>query len=137
EDVSSTSSERRGHLPAPDEVVEHVTRVKHDLVGFHAGGTICRGFANSLGQRNWHEVDTFNLEWSLYLRADKAVKTAYADVDWNTATFEEKLAESAGRLAYLEKPPRTLEPGEYRAYLAPRAMEELMSLLAWNAYSAR
>ena len=52
------------------------------LVGVYAGGTICRGFANSLGQRNWHEVDSFNFDWSLYLEADKAVKGRYAGLDW-------------------------------------------------------
>ncbi len=27
-----------------------------DLVGIYAAGTMCRGFANSFGQRNWHAV---------------------------------------------------------------------------------
>src|SRR5207244_10769792 len=32
---------------------------------------------------------------------------------------------------------RRLEPGEYRAYLAPRALVEIMGLLAWGGCSAR
>ena len=49
-----------------------------DLVGLLAGGPVYRGFANSDGQRNWHEATTFNLQWSLYHRADKAVKSRSA-----------------------------------------------------------
>jgi predicted Zn-dependent protease len=118
-------------------VIERLSRVPHDLVGIYAGGTICRGFANSFGQRNWHEVETFNLEWSLYLKADKAVKNGYAGTVWDSAVFEERLAESAERLFYLDKTPRAVEPGDYRVYLAPRAMEELVALLNWGAWSAR
>ncbi len=34
------------------------------------------------------------------------------------------------QLELLEAPRRTLAPGEYRAYLAPRALEEMTGLLA-------
>jgi predicted Zn-dependent protease len=108
-----------------------------DLVGFLASGTIYRGFANSLGQRNWHEVDGFNLEWSLFLPGDKAVKSGYAGFDWEPAAFRAKLEAAAGELALLALPPRTLEPGEYRAYLGPRALDELVGLLGWGGFSAR
>ena len=137
EDVTSTFSERHGRLPHPDEIVAAMTRSQHDLAGFYAGGTIYRGFANSRGQRNWHEADTFSIEWSLYLRADKAVKETYAGIEWDGAAFDVRLAASAERLGYLERPSRALQPGEYRVYLAPRAMEELMGLLAWGAFSAK
>ena len=89
------------------------------------------------GQRNWHEVDTFNLEWSLHLRGDKAVKDAYAGFDWDAAMFAAKLDATTQRLELLGMPPRTLEPGEYRAYLAPRALEEITNLLNWDGYSAK
>lgn len=139
EEPKSSSIERRGRIPLAEEVVEFVTtRAKGvDFVGFYAGGTIYRGFANSLGQRNWHEVDTFNLDWSLHLQGDKAVKAGYAGFDWDPAVFAARLAESARELELLEIAPRTLPPGEYRVYLAPRALEEIMGLLQWNAFSAR
>lgn len=137
EQPSSTTSERRGTLASADAVLEQVTRSDADLAGFYAGGVIYRGFANSLGQRNWHEVDTFNLEWSLYLRADKAVKDTYAGFDWDSALFAAKLAASRERLELLAQPARTLEPGEYRAYLAPHAVAEVMALLGWDGFSAR
>ena len=135
----STSTERRGRIPRAEDVVERVTSCAKgmDFVGFYAGGTIYRGFANSYGQRNWHEVETFNFDWSVHLHADRAVKDGYAGFDWNASEFEARLNGSAERLQLLKTPPVTLQPGEYRAYLAPRALEEVTSLLQLDAFSAR
>jgi predicted Zn-dependent protease len=134
-----TTSARRGRIPPADEVTSATTRMaRHlDLVGFYAAGTSYRGFANSFGQRNWHEVDTFNLDWSLHLHADKAVKASYAGLDWDSEAFSRRLYESSERLALLEAEPRALQPGEYRAFLAPMALAEVTGLLEWNAFSAR
>ena len=135
----SSASERRGALVSAGAVAQEVVGKAQgrDLVGIYAGGTICRGFANSLGQHNWHEVDSFNFDWSLYLEGDKAVKTGYAGFEWSQETFTGKLHAAADQLKHLENPRRTIEPGEYRVYLAPRALEELMGLLAWGGFSAR
>src|SRR2546426_7049509 len=37
----------------------------------------------------------------------------------------------------LALPVRKIEPGEYRAYLAPRALVDIMGLLSWGGFSAR
>jgi predicted Zn-dependent protease len=139
ETPQSTSSERRGALLSADAVTAEIVGAAQgrDLVGIYAAGTIYRGFANSLGQRNWHEVDSFNFDCSLYLEADKAVKTSYAGLDWARPVFDERLASAERRLADLGKPRRAIEPGEYRAYLGPRALEELTGLLCWGGFSAR
>ena len=139
ETPQSTSNERRGKIASAAEVTGEVigTARGHDLVGIYAGGTVYRGFANSLGQTNWHEVDSFNLDWSLHLEGDRAVKHAYAGLAWDPKAFASRLEESARELADLAKPPRTLELGEYRAYLAPRALEEITGLLGWGGFSAR
>jgi predicted Zn-dependent protease len=135
----SSESVRRGRLAAPEAIVEQAVAAARglDFVGIYAGGTICRGFANSLGQRNWHEVDSFHFDWSLYLEADKAVKASYAGFEWDGGAFQEKLHEAASRLEFVKEKQRTLAPGEYRAYLAPAAMEELMGILCWGGFSAR
>lgn len=139
EEPQSTTSERRGRLPPAEAAIDQVARAagSADFAGFYAAGTIFRGFANSLGQRNWHEVDSFNFDWSVYLAGDKAVKDGYAGFDWDASIFESKLAESLQRLELMRTPQRTLPPAEYRAYLAPRALEEITGLLQWNAFSAR
>jgi predicted Zn-dependent protease len=135
----STSSERRGLLPPSQDVVHEVaTRAADvDFVGFYAAGTMYRAFANSLGQRNWHEVETYNFDWSLHLEGDKAVKGGYAGTHWDANVFAAKLEESARDLARMTSAARTLAPGEYRVYLAPRAMDEVAGLLSWDAFSAR
>ena len=139
EAARSTESVRRGSLAPASEVVDRVLAQANgrDFVGIYAGGTIFRGFANSLGQRNWHEVDSFNLDWSLYRQADQAVKTSYAGFAWDASAFQERLEQAASQLELLERPRRDIPPGEYRAYLAPRAVEEIAGLLSWGGFSAR
>ena len=139
ETPACTVNERRGRLASAEAVVEEAIAAAkgHDMVGFYASGTLYRGFASSLGQRNWHEVDTFNFDWSLYREADQAVKTSYAGFDWNGAAFREKMAQAGEQVQLLAKPRRTLEPGEYRAYLTPAAMVEVMTMLSWGGFSAR
>lgn len=139
EKPNSTVSERRGHIAGTQDVVECVTTAARgsDFVGFYAAGTVYRGFANSYGQNNWHEVDTFNFDWSVHLRADRAVKDGFAGFHWDSDAFDAKLRRSAERLELLNRARVTMQPGEYRAYLAPRALEEVTGLLQWDAFSAR
>jgi predicted Zn-dependent protease len=139
ETPQSSASERRGALAPAEAIVAQVVGAsrERDLVGIYAGGTIYRGFANSLGQRNWHEVDSFNFDWSLYRREDRAVKTGYAGFAWDASAFTEKLEAAAQQLELLEKERRPIAPGEYRAYLAPRALDEITGLLCWGGFSAR
>lgn len=139
ETPQSSDYVRRGKLLRAEAVMEEVVEQARgrDLVGFYAGGTIYRGFANSLGQRNWHEVDSFNFDWSLYLRGDQAVKTSYAGLDWEPASFTRKLEQGIANLEPLARERRTIPPGEYRAYLAPAAMNEVLGMLSWGGFSAR
>ena len=57
-EVCASRLVRNSALPPADEIVETVLAAADglDLVGIYAGGPVYRGFANSLGQRNWHEV---------------------------------------------------------------------------------
>jgi len=139
EEPRSGTSGRRGRLPPAEAVLEQTAHAARglDLVGLYAAGTIVRGFANSLGQRNWHEVDSFNFDWSLHGAGGRAVKTGYAGFDWDGAAFAAKVEDAARALERLEAPVRAIAPGDYRAYLAPRALDELTGLLAWGGFSAR
>lgn len=139
DEVASSRSVRADALPPAEAVVERVLDAAHgeDLVGLYAAGPIWRGFANSDGQRNWHVVSTFNLDWSLYHHADKAVKSAMAGFEWSDEAFGAKMDAAFERLALVARDPRTLAPGRYRAWIAPSAMEEIASLLYWGAFSAR
>jgi predicted Zn-dependent protease len=137
--VASTRSVRGGSLPPSGEVVESVLELARgeDLVGFYASGPMYRGFANSEGQRNWHAVATFSFDWSLYHRADKAVKSLYAGFEWSAAEIAARMASARSRLSLVTRDARTIEPGRYRAWLAPSALEEITSLLCWGGFSGR
>jgi predicted Zn-dependent protease len=130
-----TSTERieRGSIPAPDAALAEIRSAGkgRDLVGIYASGDTFQGFANSLGQRNWFQSSTFNLDWCFYLRADKAAKNLYAGFDWDHDAFAAKVDWSARQVQALEREPISLSPGEYRTYLAPRALEELVQLLSY------
>ncbi len=130
---------RGGPLPPSEQVVNAILDSGRglDLVGLYAAGLVCRAFANSEGQRNWHATTTFNLQWSLHHRADKAVKAAYAGFEWDAGGFERRMDEARAQLALMARPARSLAPGTYRAYLTPSAMEEIAGLLAWGAFSGR
>jgi predicted Zn-dependent protease len=139
EHVQSTSSQRRGALAPAEAVVDQVVTAAQgrDLAGLYAAGTIYRGFANSLGQRNWHEIDSFNFDWSLHNEARQAVKSRYAGSQWDSAVLTERIESAAQELALLAAPARAIEPAQYRTYLAPLALEELTGLLSWGGFSAR
>ena len=109
----------------------------HDLVGIYAAGGIYRGFANSFGQRNWFSTYTYNLDWSLYVQADKAVKSRYAGFVWDPAEFSRRMDAAQAQLAGLSRPARTIEPGEYRVYLAPTALVEIVELLSWAGFGLK
>ena len=137
--VENTAVARQGSLPAAEAVVDEILAAADglDLVGIYAAGPMWRGFANAAGQRNWHAATTFNLQWSLVDRADKAVKSAYAGFAWDGADFRARMAKARERLALVARPSRSLAPGRYRAFLAPSALEEIAGLLGYGAFSAR
>jgi predicted Zn-dependent protease len=128
-----------GQLPAPEDVVGAVASAAHglDFVGFYAGGAVVRAFADSLGSRHWHRVESFHFDWCLYAAGDKAVKTTYAGTHWRAADFAERVAQGARQLPLLALPPRQLAPGAYRAYFAPAAVGELLGTLGWSGFSLK
>ena len=108
-----------------------------DLVGIFANGSQYAGFASSMGQRNWHSSASFNCDWSCYLEKDKAVKSNYAGFDWQQDTLAAKLDSIRQQLSLLSLPAKKLEPGQYRAYLAPAAVNEIISIMAWGGFGLK
>ena len=137
--VRSTERRRSAVLPERDAAVRAVYRAgaDRDLVGIYAAGSTHAGFANSLGQRNWYSAPSFNLDWSFFHDADKAVKAAYAGTQWCAAELERKVASVAEQLAVLAQPAHTLRPGRYRVYLTPSALYEILGILSWGGFGLR
>lgn len=134
------SSNVQAHpLPDTAQVIEEISRAGEglDLVGIYAAGPISRGFASSAGAFGWHQANSFNFDFSLFHANGQAVKASYAGHDWNSEGFARRFAQAREQLAFLGRPLRTLAPGQYRAYLAPAALEEIMGMLCWGGFSAQ
>lgn len=138
-EVNSTEQVRESDLPSPDEALGRVLAAGdgRDLVGIWASGEITNGFANSFGQRNWYSTRSYNLDWSFYLRGDKAVKTAYAGFAWDQAAFERKVSDAAEQLSILTRQPKTIPAGRYRVYMAPVALADFVGMLGWGGFGLK
>lgn len=138
-EVRSTERIVPSTLPPSQDIVDEVLGIVagHDFVGYLSSGPVYRGFANTQGQRNWHEVPSFNLDWSLYHAADKAVKSSYAGFIWEGAAFRAKFEEACRQLAILQRPAITVPPGPYRAFLTPAALSEITAMLNWDGLSEK
>lgn len=139
EESASSVREDPDLLPASDEMVSHLAALADglDLVGLVASGGVYAGFASSFGQRSWHHVHTFHLDWSCHLSEDRAVRCAYAGTRWDPAELERRLADARQQLAVLATPMRTVPAGRYRTYLAPAALRELTGMLGWGGFSCK
>ncbi len=107
-----------------------------DMTGIWACGDNCAGFANSSGQRNWHSVGSFNLDWSVHLGV-QSVKQSLAGQAFEADKLFAAAAEAREILYSLSHQPTQLDPGRYRAYLAPEAMVEILSLLSWGGFGLK
>ncbi len=108
-----------------------------DLVGIYAAGPIWRGFASSFGAFGWHQANSFNIDWSLFHESGQAVKANYAGQVWRADDFTARLRQARAQLGHLGRAPVVLQPGSYRAYLAPAAMDEIAGMLCWGGFSAQ
>ena len=138
-EICSSAKVYPNQLPESAEMTAQILAAgrDYDLVGCQASGLTYAGFANSMGQRNWHSRHSFNIDWSLFLEADKAVKSRYADFTWNSEDFRLRVASAAQQLQILGRPAQTLKPGRYRAYLSPMALEDIIDLMSWGGFSLR
>ncbi|RXJ69049.1 hypothetical protein CS022_23950 [Veronia nyctiphanis] len=98
---------------------------EYDLVGLLVMGQQYIGFANHLGQINWAAYDDFTFSWSIFITADKAAKGSYSGDVWSLDAFQVKLQDSARDAEIMKRDAITLEPGEYRVYLSPAAVDHL------------
>lgn len=130
---------RPGRLPEADAALAALRQdaAGLDLVGHWAAGNLYRGFAGSAGQWHWFEAENFSLDWSLYQRADKAVKGRYAGSHWDPDTQAARIAATRDQLEIMARPAQVLLPGAYRAYLAPAALAEILGVIAWQGLGLR
>ncbi|NQT20368.1 MAG: TldE/PmbA family protein [Planctomycetes bacterium] len=138
-EINNTEQRGDDRLPDREAAVSAILEAGkgRDLVGIYAQGGIFNAFANSLGQRNWFSTYTFHVDWCFYHSKDKAVKSSYADFEWDDDKFERRVAGAVEQLSILAGTPKTIEPGCYRVYLAPAAVSELLETLAWGGFGLK
>lgn len=139
-DLPSTSRDtrdvRHGRLPDGETVVADVVDAAAglDLVGVYVGGPVWRALRTSWGQANDHLVDTWLLDASCVLDADRAVSWRLAGDAWSRRRVVDQLDHVRAILPALGRPAHRLAPSTVRAWLAPEALEEVFSLLSWDAF---
>lgn len=135
----NTETIHENDLPDPGDMVDQITSYANglDMVGILANGTIYSGFSNSLGQRNWHSSKTFNFDWSSYHDKDKAVKKSYAGFHWDKTVLQTIFDDLSIQLDTIKRKSVKIEPGLYRVYLAPAALNEILGMMSWGGFGLK
>ncbi len=135
----STDSIFTHELTDKNQVVDTILTEAHglDLVGYYFGGPIYKGFANSYGQINWFEKSSFVVDTSVYHSGDKAIKQSYAGTKFDRDILAKKFADAKRGLSMFNQEAMTIAPGNYRVYLSPNAVYELLSMINWGGFSRK
>lgn len=128
-----------GRLPPAQDAAEDLIAAGGDLdlVGSLAWGEMTFGFANSLGQFNWHSDDSFHADWSVHGDDRGAVKQSYSGFAWEREFVAGKLAYARDTLGLLQRTPKVLSPGRYRAFLEPTALNGLLQIVGSEGFGLK
>ena len=126
-----------GRLLAPDTVASTLLSTVSDLdfAGIYAAGSVIRAYADSVRQQHWFATESYSLDYSLFTTDGQAVKGTLAGSDWKDEAYKVQIEESRSQLDRMVQPPKPIQRGQYRTYLAPAAVAELMSMLSWGGIS--
>ncbi len=105
-----------------------------DLAGLWCSGPLRRASINSKGQFHYFESDYFFFDYSLY-NGPKAAKGFYSDEIFNHDKFKAKANDTKNKLSLLQKPTVSVPRGQYRVYLEPMAVAEILGTMSWGALS--
>ncbi len=137
-DGNATSRETHfGNLLTPDAVVESVLPEVSglDFTGIYAGGALLRAYADSVGQKHWFATESFALDYSIFAEDGQAVKGTFAGSEWDAAAYSTRLMESRQQFERMAQPPKPIPKGQYRTYLAPAAIAEIINMFSWGGVS--
>ncbi len=132
-------SVRGGSIASPEALIATITDAAGDadLIGFHAAGPVAAALVSNAGHRHYHEAVWSSLDFTIQAGADKAVKQTWSAADWSAPAVARAIAQAREQAQILRRPPKRLDPGAYRALLAPRALADLVGMLGWGGFSLR
>ncbi len=124
-------------LLSPELAVEAIVTPTQgiDFTGLYASGTIVRANYNNLGQKHWFATDSFFVDYSLINSDNKAIKGIFSAKDWDSNAYQKQITDNQKKLQQLELPTKEIKPGNYRTYLAPAAVADLLGMFSWGGIS--
>lgn len=131
-----SSSRYTGDRPSDSDILGLITdQLKtDDCAGFWTSGPVRKASFNSKGQAHFFESDHFFFDYSFY-NGPKAAKGFYSQKNWDENEFKNQVSSTRQKLNLLSKPVQNVAKGQYRVFLEPMAVAEIMGLLAWGAFS--
>ena len=134
---NNTCESHKGSLLQFDNAVDALLPVMQgvDLTGIWASGSIYTGVSNSLGQNHWFETETFSIDYSLINDDKKMVKDCFAGTQWNQKRYEEYITNSKNKLSIMDKKAVKINPGDYRTYIAPAGVADIIDMFSWGGIS--
>ena len=135
--VNSTSVSETKSSIDDDEILDYVimSAGRLDLVGIYSSGYIYTGFANSLGQINWHSNFSFSFDYSIYNKNNNAIKLNYSSKKWDKSKYDIILDNGLKKLEILSNPSKKINTGQYTVYLEPSALNEIIDMMSWGGFS--
>lgn len=132
----SSETFKKSQRPTTAEIIAIIgsTFSDADLAGLWCSGPLRQASINSKGQFHYFETDYFFFDYSIY-DGPRAAKAFYADDNWNLKNFTDGAQEAKNTLALLKKPSLKIQPGQYKTYLGPMAVAEIVGLFNWRALS--
>tara|TARA_B100000609_G_scaffold199345_1_gene202253 strand:- start:4714 stop:6036 length:1323 start_codon:yes stop_codon:yes gene_type:complete len=133
----SSSQNRTGQLLPMEKVVTSLSPAIEnvDLAGIWASGNIFVGYANSKGLSHWFSTDSFSFDYSLVTEDERMVKDTYAGTHFDLNDYNMFMENSILKLSMLKNKAVKLNPGDYRTYIAPAGVSDLLGMFSWNGLS--
>ncbi len=130
-------------LPSVEETVAFIAQTAHDLdlVGLLTQGRVFRYVRHTKGVRHTFKTHSLVFDYSVYGertnegKIQSVKQIVYATRDAHMS-IHESLVKARQQLCDLAKPTTVLAPGNYRVYLEPAAVCDILSLFSWNGVSA-
>ncbi len=132
-----TKEENLNQLPKNEDMMGQVLDIAGnvDLAGVFSSGDVVRATINSEGQFHWFKTRNFYLDYSLYNDKQKAVKSLYAGSEWDSTELKRNIKDAEHKLSLMNRDSKKVARGDYRVYLAPSAVNELLGTLSWGGVS--
>lgn len=134
--TGTTHKKFEAQIPTAEFIIDKIKsdNQQDDFVGYLASGPMIRAIKNSTGTNHWYSTDIYFIDYSMF-EGKNAVTATVAGSHWNEQEWQLSLKDSRTFLHQMRKPKKTLPKGDYKTYLAPSALAELISTASWGGFS--